>query len=191
MWIVQILITLSMEIVPLLIKMIIIGFIDRKWGPKDLKVAALGLRIAIMLGEIRKGSVEDFSKTKAPKIDFSGRLLQLLDMTEAEIDEVNLSKAKLGRGDSYKLKANRFQADNALINILDLSKSEVKMVDFNGARINVLDLSEAKIGTLNISHANILNLDLSEAIVNNMVGGSSAEIYLQARWKARILKEEP
>lgn len=186
--IIQFLTSLIMELLPALVGLIVKALIER--APRSLNAANLGLKIARMLAEIRRGSLEDYSEEKAPRINLSGKLVQRLDMTEAEIDEVDLSKGKFAQVSAYKLKAGRLKAGDMVTVIMDLAKSEVKEVDLRGAKINTLDLFEAKVDALNIAHADILSFDLSEAIIGAIVGGNSARVYLQDRWKARILKEE-
>mgnify|MGYP000517446994 CR=1 FL=1 len=185
--VVNILLPIFMEILPILISLTIKSFRT----PTGLHAAVLGLKIAIMLSEIRGAPVEDLSEAIMEEgIDFSNQRLQRLDLTDSQINNICLNHAKLGQVSAYKLKSESLSAVNIVCASVDFSEAEIKALDLRGAKVAILDLSKAQIGTLVLQQADILSLDLSEATINAIVGGNQARIYLQDRWKSKISHEE-
>jgi len=189
MWVVELVMSLVIQVIPMFAELTFKTLVMRGEGVNMLHAARLAMRIAIMLIEVRKGEVLDFSETKQPDAKLRSRGIQLLDMTETEIDTVDLEKGKAARIDAHKAKIKTFNAKNALINILDVSGSTIEVLDLTDSTVNVLDASGTQIKSLILTRARILNMDLSESKINNLVGRDSARVYIEIRWKSKIESE--
>ena len=188
MWIFELMRSVLFEIIPKILGLIITALIMRAEGGPMLHSATLALKIIIMLARARKGEVYDFSEIKQPEVKLQGKVIQLLDMTEAEIKIVNLNKGQIARVDAYKTKIEQFDCRDTVINIMDLSDSKIDVLDISRASINLLDAHRAEIKTLNMVDAHILNLDLSESTIHNIVGRDSAKVYIDVGWRAKIIR---
>jgi hypothetical protein len=180
------LISIAIELIPIFIGLIIRALTMRREGAGMLHAASLALRIVVMLAKARKAGVCDFSQSKRPELELRGRILQLLDMSEAEIETVDLSKGEVVRLDAYKARIRKLNCNNAVINILDVSESVIDVLSLAGASINVLDAYRAEIKTLDLGNGHILNMDLTESMINNLVGVDSAKVYIRTEWHSRV-----
>jgi uncharacterized protein YjbI with pentapeptide repeats len=179
---INILISLFIEFLPNLIVLIVKSL----RAPKSFNAAILGLKIAIMLAEIRGAGIADQSEMDAPQnsFDFSGKALQRLDVTDSKFKDLTLEKAKVGQFSGHKVKLDSLKASGMMGAIVDLSEAEIKQLDLRNAKINYLDLSKAMISSLNLQGAEILALDLSEVTIDAIIGMNQAHVYLIDQWKA-------
>ncbi|MFA4016971.1 MAG: hypothetical protein RUDDFDWM_002083 [Candidatus Fervidibacterota bacterium] len=189
MWIMGILISVVTETIPIFAGLIVKALLMKKEGGNMLHAANLAMKIAIMLAEIRKGEVHDLSQAHQSKVELEGRMIQLLDLSEAEIEVIELTKVKAARIDAHRAKITKLNGRNMLVNILDVSESVIDELDLTDSNINVLDACRAEIKTLNLSGAHILNMDLSESTIHNLVGRNSARVYMEIRWQSKISRE--
>lgn len=184
MSIVQMLVEVAVELLPSLLVLLFKSF---KF-PRGLQAATLGTKIATILPEINKGDVEDHSEEKIPTLDREGKVIQRLDLTQAQGGTVKLNKTKIGQISAHKYKGSLM--GNGLIAVsVDFSEAEADNIDLRRAEILSLDLSKARIGTLNLSLANIFCIDLSESEIGTIIGQDQARIYIEDRWQASIKQE--
>ncbi|MFG5859423.1 pentapeptide repeat-containing protein [Dysgonomonas sp. Shenzhen-Wh21] len=107
-------------------------------------------------------------KANLSNVDFTNLIIpKNLNLTEANLDKTNFSKADLS--DATFSKANLAESDLSYTNLknVDFAGANLTYANLSGSNIRESDLFKANLSYANLSHANLTGADLSKSTLIN------------------------